>query len=659
MHMAHQHRLPSTAIDGRRRPSIQSASWLASLLLLTAGTSRSAPAWVFPDDPRAVIDARRDCGAKGDGVADDSDALQSAIERASGADHSRVIFLPAGTYRVTRTLVLRPAGKDGKEGSMVGPWIWGAGRTATVFRLADDAEGFGDPAAPRELIRGVSRPDGAKMNADFFDRTIVGLTVDTGDNRGAVGLKFYSNNTGILRDVLIRGKGVCGLDLGFNDQNGPLLIQDVEIDGFANGISVGRIINSQTLSRVTVRNADIGLRHEGQMLAVEALNTVGVRLPVQVEPRAVLALVDCRFERDSGVGPAVVVQGGHAYVQRLVTRGYAPAIAAPADSGGDVAGPEVKEFATMVPLTLGADSPSTALGLRPPREPVVPYPARSDDWVCVNDFGAIAGDKQDDAPAFQAAIDAAARRGASHVYVLGGKRGDPNWYLLQKDVMVTGSVQRVMGFGHVRILGGSSKEPNYPENLAKFVVAVDPKAPRTVMFEHLQVFAPWPSFGIEARDPGRTVVCRSTGGTPIIRRGATAFLSNCVGHLYQEPGSTVWARQWNTEGGPEAVAINTRNDGGQLWILGMKTEAKSTKVATLNGGRTELLGVLNYNTSGVKDETPFFLVRDAAMSVAAYREVCFSGAWWPATVRAELGGKVETLPPKPWQTWALMRGGVR
>ncbi len=650
-------RHPPTSADIRRLPSSTAALALTALLLVTLAVSAQAD-WVFPDDPRAVVDVRRDCGAKGDGLADDTDALQSAFERASGADHSRIVYLPAGTYRVSRTLVFRRLGLTGVEGSMVGPWVWGAGRDATILRLADDAQGFDDPAKPRELLRGLSRPDGAKMNADFFDRTVVGLTLDTGAHRGAVGVKFYSNNTGILRDVLIRGRGVCGLDLGFNDQNGPLLVQDVEIDGFATGIRVAHTLNGQTLSRIIVRNADVGLHHEGQALAVEALQTVGVKLPVLVEERSVLALVDARLEHDgSSVGPAVAVRGGHVYVQRLTTRGYAPALAADADRGGDVAGPDVAEHATAKPLTLGVGSPARGLGLRPPPEPVVPYPTRPDGWVCVNDFGAVAGDTKDDAPAFQKAIDEAARRGASHVYVLGGKRGDPNWYLLQQDVMVTGSVRRVMGFGHVRILGGASKEPNYPENLAKFVVAQDATAPRTVMFEHLQVHSPWPSFGIEARDPGRTVVCRATGGTPIARRGTTVFLSNCVGHLYQEPSSTVWARQWNTEGGPEAVGINTRNDGGQLWILGLKTEAKSTKVATLGGGRTEILGVHNYNTSGVRDETPFFLVRDAALSVAAYREVCFSGAWWPATVRTEFGSKVETLPPKAWQTWALMSAG--
>lgn len=623
-----------------------------------ASAPAAAQEIVFPNDPRAVLDVRRDCGAKGDGAADDTAALQSAIEGANGPDYSRFIYLPRGTYRITRTLVLKPPG-DGREGAMVGPWIWGQDRDTTVIRLQDGAEGFGDPEKPREAIRGVSRPDNARMNADFFDRTIVNLTIDTGNNPGAVGIKFYSNNTGLLQNVRVRGRGACGIDLGFNDQNGPHLLQDVEVEGFAVGIRTDKILNSQTLSRVTVRGArTVGLLHRGQVLAAEGLTILGAPLAVDSGGNGVLTLVDGRFEAPPGAaGPAVRLEKGHLYAARLSTPGFAQAIAAEGAPGGGAKGPSVAEYSSHEAQVLGEGAPKAGLLLKPEREPEVPLPADPKQYVCANDFGAKPGDEEDDAPAIQRAIDEAARKGAGTVYLLGGRNRDPNWYWLRQDVQVRGPVQRLMGFGFVRILGGPTKDPRYPENLAKFVVAEDPRGPKTVVFQHLQVFAPWPSFGIEARSAARTVVCRTTGGTVIARPRTRVFLTNCVGHAYQETGSTVWARQWNTEGGPEAVGVNTRNDGGQLWILGMKTEAKSVKVATGKGGRTEVLGVHNYNTSGVKDTTPFFRVEDGALSVAGYREVCFVGAWWKVPVLARFAGREFTQPPREWQTWSLLRAG--
>jgi hypothetical protein len=627
-------------------------------LFLAAASAAFGQDIVFPDDPRAVLDVKRDCGARGDGAADDTPALQSAIERANGPDYSRFIYLPKGTYRITRTLVLKPPG-DGKEGAMVGPWIWGQSRDLTVLKLDENAEGFGDPARPREAVRGVSRPDNARMNADFFDRTIVNLTIDTGKNPGAVGIKFYSNNTGLMQNVKVRGSGACGIDLGFNDQNGPHLIQDVEVEGFAVGIRTDKTLNSQTLSRVTVRGArEVGLFHRGQVLAVEALNIVGAPLAIDSGGNGVLTLVDCRLEAPPGTaGPAVKLEKGHLYAARLSTPGFNQAISAEGTVGGNAKGPAVAEYSSHGVEVLGDGTPKAGLLLKPEREPDVPLPTDARQYVCANDFGAKPGDEEDDAPAIQKAIDEASKKNASTVYLLGGRNRDPNWYWLKQDVQVRGSVQRVMGFGFIRILGGPSKDPKYPENLAKFVVAEDPKGPKTVVFQHLEVFAPWPSFGIEARSPARTVVCRTTGGTVIARPRTKVFMTNCVGHCYQEAGSMIWARQWNTEGGPEAVGVNTRNDGGQLWILGMKTEAKSIKVATGKGGRTEVLGVHNYNTSGVKDETPFFRVEDGAMSVAGYREVCFVGAWWKVPAIATIGGKVSRQPPRDWQTWSLLRAG--
>ncbi len=52
-----------------------------------------------PDDPNAVYLA-----ARGDGVADDSDALQHAIDRVQETTHQGIVFVPEGRYRLGKTV---------------------------------------------------------------------------------------------------------------------------------------------------------------------------------------------------------------------------------------------------------------------------------------------------------------------------------------------------------------------------------------------------------------------------------------------------------------------------------------------------------------------------------------------------------------------------
>jgi hypothetical protein len=77
------------------------------------GVIRSARASFLAEEvalPRRVFDVRRDFGARGDGMADDTTAIQKTIDAAGAASEGALAYLPTGRYVLTSTL--RVMGKD-------------------------------------------------------------------------------------------------------------------------------------------------------------------------------------------------------------------------------------------------------------------------------------------------------------------------------------------------------------------------------------------------------------------------------------------------------------------------------------------------------------------------------------------------------------------
>jgi hypothetical protein len=85
------------------------------------------------DDPKAIYVTRGDFGVRADGVADDTEGLQRAIDQAGATVDRRVVFVPEGRYRLTRSLYVWP-----------GVRVIGYGATRPVLVLGAQTPGYQD-----------------------------------------------------------------------------------------------------------------------------------------------------------------------------------------------------------------------------------------------------------------------------------------------------------------------------------------------------------------------------------------------------------------------------------------------------------------------------------------------------------------------------------
>ncbi|MEI6503888.1 MAG: glycosyl hydrolase family 28-related protein, partial [Armatimonadota bacterium] len=480
----------------------------------------------FPKD-RSVVDAKRDLGAKGDGITDDTAALQKGIEASCGADGgaTKVLFLPNGVYRVTKTLVVK---------SPLGPWLYGQSRDGVVIRLADGVTDCNSVLRTHPLESG-------KTSADWFMRNIRNLTIDVGNNPSTDGIRYYATNSGIISNVRVTGHGKVGINAGFLDQSGPNLIQDTVIEGFETGLYTAWIWG-ETISRVTIRNC----RKQG---VVVNANAVGIEdLTVENTPQAlscdypndwtwwggVVALIGGRFTGGDPSAPAILNKNV-LYARDVKTTGYKQALESSTPGGSIAAGDIVEYSSHEVKKTFDAPAGSLRLPIKP--EPKLPWETNPTNWVCANDFGAVAGDNKDDTEALQEAVDVAAAAHKTTVYLRGVGGAEPNWYNLEGEVRVHGSVRHVLSLGWGRILGGPS---------GKFVVGYD--AAPVVKFQNFDSFG-GPPPTVENRSAKHTMVVESCGVTILGTGGGDIFATDCPARVdLRQPGQKMWARHLNPEG---------------------------------------------------------------------------------------------------------------
>ncbi|MEN3745997.1 glycosyl hydrolase family 28-related protein [Sphingomonas sp. HF-S3] len=385
----------------------------------------------MPADPAAVI-----AKAVGDGVADDSAAIQRAIDSAAARPGGGIVFLPSGRYRISRTLYMWP-----------GIRLFGTGRTRPVFLLAPSTPGFqrgvgsmifftgnqpggAAPGPGGTPLRGPVpvppptsvpfRADIADANSGTFYSAMANVDFEIGaGNPAATAVRFHTAQHAYLSHIDFRlGSALAGIYQVGN------LGMDLRFFGGRYGILTEKPSPAwpyTLLDSEFVGQRDAAIReHEAGLTLV---NTVFRDVPVGIEiDRGYgdwLWGKDVRFENVSHAG-VIISNEGNNYTQigfdNAVATGT-PVFARFRESGRTVAGPapryRVREFTYGLTLAgLGQTGSfatrldATPLSALPKRRAAAirPFPAVS-TWTNVRDLGAKGDDRTDDTAAIQRAID--------------------------------------------------------------------------------------------------------------------------------------------------------------------------------------------------------------------------------------------------------------
>ncbi len=178
---------------------------------------------IYPHDAGVINVKAAPYLAKGNGVDDDTDAIQNAIK--DYINTGRTIYLPIGTYMISKPLIW-PYDNGGNNPRFL--VIRGQSRTKTIIQLKDNAADFQDAGNPKPMMKTSCCIEQA------FRNSVRNLTFNSGKNNpGSIGLQFFASNQGIVKDVSIisgDGQGKAGLDVSFDGGLGPQMVQNLYVN---------------------------------------------------------------------------------------------------------------------------------------------------------------------------------------------------------------------------------------------------------------------------------------------------------------------------------------------------------------------------------------------------------------------------------------------
>jgi hypothetical protein len=400
---------------------LRSALALGLLALPAVAVAGPSVLQTQPDDARAVTVAGR-----GDGRADDSAALQRAIDAAAAKGGGGIVFVPSGRYRITRTIVLWP-----------GVRVFGVGATRPVVVLGNATPGFQRGIANMLIFAGAKRgetkrvpfpPPGsvpfdpaiADANPGTFYSALSNVDFAIGSgNPAATAIRFHAAQHAYLSHIDFDiGSGLAGLYQVAN------LASDLHFHGgrygiLAEGTSPAWQFSLLDSSFDGQRDAAIREHQAGLTLVNVAISDVPVGIDIDPGYNDWLWGKNVRFDRVSRAG-VVISNEASAYTQIGFENALAtatPVFARLRDSGKVVAGAGANYRVATFSHGLAVPAPdmtgkiatvidATPLtGAAPAATPALPALPATAEWTNVRTLGAKGDNSTDDTAALQTAID--------------------------------------------------------------------------------------------------------------------------------------------------------------------------------------------------------------------------------------------------------------
>ncbi len=556
---------------------------------------------------------------------------------------SRILYFPNGIYQVSNTIVYSFDNLKNTQGNEMNRQIHfqGQSQSGTIIQLQDRAPGF-EQGANRPVI---SLMKGERSNV-AMSNTVENLTIDVGTgNPGAVGLRYFANNTGAVRHLTIQSSdpekaGHIGLSIDKEGVSG-CYFKNVTVDGFDYGIQVVPVRIATVFEHIRLSDQKkAGFQIVDNIVSIRGLQSHNQVPALQVTgSRAHIVLLDSELKGENASGTAINVQNGFLFARNINTSGYLTALATKQET---IPGGLVEEYSSAGMLSLFENGSLTSLQLPVEETPNVGQYDTA-QWVSINAFGAKGDGQTDDTQAIQRAMNA----GKPVVYF------NPGQYVVDSTIIVPGHVKRIdLMYADLK----AGERLKQMKEQGTFKIVDEPGDPLIIerlfaweeYYGHQYLVDHASTRSLVLKDLHVQVGCvyknSVAGGKVYIENVCSTNEIDRAQPCFSFIGQQVWARQLN----PERTTPQVRNDGSVIWLMGFKTESNGVSFKVSNGGSFEILGgCINNYSPVIPDERPILINNESAVSfTAATNGRSEIGHFWRTIVRETQNGVTKTLD---WQ----------